>query len=101
MNKDKDYVEYYGFKPYTGYEIEAILGKQLYRFVTILSWAAAKTNNHQALSQVIDQVVTFWAMQDVRAKIKKEFVEANPNPSSILDDLLNGSTSLEKEVAKA
>jgi hypothetical protein len=28
MNKVKDYVEYYGFDGYKGYEIEAILGKQ-------------------------------------------------------------------------
>jgi hypothetical protein len=103
MNKVKDYVEYYGFDGYKGYEIEAILGKQLWRFVTLLYWAAAKTNDEQVVSQVIDRVVTVFAMQDIRATIEKQREEEAGNLTSqeLLDELLNGKTSFEEEVAKA
>jgi len=102
MNKVKDYVEYYGFDGYKGYEIEAILGKQLLRFVRLLVWAARKTNDDQVVSQVIDRVVTFKAMQDIRNAIEKQEEEAGgPTADELLNQLLNGETSFEEEVAKA
>jgi len=102
MNKVKDYVEYYGFDSYKGYEIKAILGEQLSRFVSILMWAAAKTNDEQVVSQVIDRVVTVFAMQDIRATIEKQEEGAgNLTGAELLDQLLNGETSFEEEVAKA
>jgi hypothetical protein len=100
MNNNK-YIEYYGFDGYKGYEIESILGKQLYRFTQLLVWAAAKTNDEQVVLKAIDRVVTLKAMQDIRAKLEKQYNEANPKSGSeILDELLNGPTSYEVEVAK-
>ena len=97
----KDYIEYYGFSSYKGYEIEGILGKQLSRFAQLLIWAARKTNDEQVVGEAIDRIVTVFAMQDIRAKLDKEYNEENPTSASeILDELLNGPTSYEVEVAK-
>ncbi len=61
-----------------------------------------KTNDEQVVIQAIQRVVTVFAMQDIRAKLEKQYNEAHPKSGSeILDDLLNGPTSFEVEVAKA
>lgn len=78
---------------YTGIEIEAILEDSFgmadwSRFVQLLHWTADKSGNGQAVSEAVNDLITFLVVQQATAAARIKKVDKIEEDAKYLDEIL-------------